>query len=89
MPCVIFGVVRDPEGNAVVQARCAFSSGPVQLPDIAALTNSTGAFSLAAPVPGTYVVQCSADGFAPASLSVLVTGNQNLHVDMRLRTSDG
>ena len=84
MAVVISGVVRDPQGNAVPRARIAFASAPVPVPDVAALTASDGAFSLAAPAPGAYVIECFADGFAPASVSVLVGSKQPVRADMHL-----
>ena len=81
---VITGVVRDPHGRPVAQARVYFTDGPVPLPDIAALTDSAGAFSLAAPVPGTYRIECRVDGFAPAAITVRVAGGQTIHQELRL-----
>jgi len=43
---VISGIVRDPNGRPVADARIYFIGGPVPLPDIAALTDAAGAFSL-------------------------------------------
>ena len=39
-PTTIAGVVVDPRGNPVEEARVYFVEGPVPLPDIAALTDS-------------------------------------------------
>lgn len=84
MAVVISGVVRDSQGNAVPQARIAFASSPVPVPDVAALTDSSGAYSLAAPAPGTYVIECFADGFAPASVSVVVGSQPPARADLHL-----
>ncbi len=69
---VIRGTVRDPAGRALAGARLAFVDGPVPLPDLALLSGADGAFSLAAPAPGTYRIACHAEGFAPQTGSVTV-----------------
>ena len=81
---VISGVVRDPRNNPVSQARVYFTHGPVPLPDIAALTDNSGAFSLSAPVPGTYTIECAAEGFANTTATVTVAGGQETHLEIRL-----
>ncbi len=68
-PNLIRGVVRDSSGQPVSGARLYFVSGPVPLPDIAALTGSDGAFVLTAPSSGKYEIGCSTD---EASMSVTV-----------------
>lgn len=65
-PTVIAGVVVDAEGNPVEEARVYFVEGPVPLPDIAALTDSSGRFALSAPISGTYRLGVAFDG--PAGL---------------------
>jgi hypothetical protein len=66
----IRGRVRDPQGRPIAQAKVYFTSGPVPLPDIAMLTDSEGAFSISAPAPGTYQLECTADGFAPRGATI-------------------
>ncbi|WP_394437026.1 carboxypeptidase-like regulatory domain-containing protein [Streptomyces sp. SGAir0957] len=72
----ITGVVRDASGAPVAGARVLFTDGPGPLPDIAALTDAGGRFSLGAPSPGTYTLMCRADpvlgasGTAEATVSV-------------------
>jgi hypothetical protein len=61
MPEVIHGVVRDEDGRRVEAARVFFASGPVPLPDVAALTAADGTFQLTAPVPGRYSLMCVLD----------------------------
>jgi hypothetical protein len=81
---VISGVVRSADGNPVEQARVYFASGPVALPDIAALTDAQGSFSLAAPAAGTYRLECVAEGFAPAEATVEVRPGQDSKVELGL-----
>jgi hypothetical protein len=82
---VISGVVRDSQGNPTAHARVYFTSGPVPLPDIAALTSKDGMFSLSAPVSGSYTLACVADGFAPIEVTAAVTDNKETQLDIRLR----
>jgi hypothetical protein len=76
MAHVIRGVVRDPDGSPVRQARVAIAGGPVPVPDVAILTDDGGEFALTAPAPGTYRVRADADGFAPGTESVDVGGDE-------------
>jgi hypothetical protein len=39
---------------------------------------------MALPAPGSYEVACSAEGYAPASATVEVAGEQELHLELRL-----
>ena len=82
---VISGVVRDSYGNPIVQARVYFTNGPVPLPDIAALTNKDGAFSLTAPAAGSYTIACAAEGFAPTEVTVAIADSKETHLEIRLR----
>ena len=64
------GVVQDLNGNPVANARVYFTSSPVALPDIAALTDGAGRFMLTAPQPGQYTIACAADGWETKSVAV-------------------
>jgi hypothetical protein len=83
-PGIVAGVVSDRAGAAVPAARVSFVVGPTALPDIAALTDSSGAFTLSAPVPGDYTIQCVADGYAPKSIHISVGSGQRVEVRCRL-----
>ena len=85
MPSVISGVVRGPHGKPIPNARVYFTSGPVPLPEIAAITDDKGQFSLTAPAPGEYVIEGATDEFAPRSATVKVKGTASLRVDLPLR----
>ena len=80
----ISGVVRDSRGQPVAGARVSFAEGPVPLPDIAALTGDDGSFVLSAPAPGTYRIDCYADGFAPEHTSVTTRPATPVTVAIRL-----
>jgi len=83
-PGIIAGVVSDREGVPVAAARVGFVAGPAALPDIAALTDRRGRFTLSAPVPGDYTIQFVADGYAPQTLRVSVGSGQRVEVHCRL-----
>ena len=82
---LISGVVHDPDGKPVREARVYFKDGPVPLPDVAALTDNRGAFSLPAPSAGTYKIECNADRFAPKTVKVEVAAGQNVKLDIKLK----
>jgi hypothetical protein len=84
-PAVIRGVVRDAAGVPVANVRVLFADGPAPVPDVAALTDAAGMFALSAPAAGTYVLECHAEGFAPARVSVAVPapGGEELSVTLR------
>ena len=67
-------------------ARVSFVAGPTALPDIAALTDIRGAFTLSAPVPGAYTIQCVADGYAPKAIQVSVGSGQRIEGHCRLES---
>lgn len=83
-PTVISGVVRGPDGKPVSNARVYFTDGPVPFPEIAALTDEGGKFSLTAPAPGEYVVSSAADDFAGKSSTVKVTGGKPVRLNFKL-----
>lgn len=70
MPIAVSGSVLDERGKAIGEARVSFASAPVAVPDIAALTDERGAFTLSAPIPGRYTLAVAADGFAAANAEV-------------------
>lgn len=82
---IISGTVRDPEGQPAAEARVYFKDGPGPLPEVAALTDGGGQFSLSAPAAGTYQIGCMADGFLPATVTVKVTRGQDAQVEIKLR----
>ncbi len=69
-PILISGVVRDDAGEPVAEARVYFTAAPVSLPDIAALTDARGEFSLSVPVAGTYGLEANANHLGRASATI-------------------
>ena len=82
---VISGVVCNPNGQPVEDARVYFIAGPVPLSDMASLTDSKGKFTLSAPVTGIYKIECYADGFDSTSVSVEVRKDEDAQVEIRLK----
>jgi protocatechuate 3,4-dioxygenase beta subunit len=84
-PSVISGVVLSPDGKPVSNARVYFTAGPVPLPEIAAVTDNSGAFTLTAPAPGEYVIESAADEFGARSSKVKVKGGEQVRLDLKLK----
>jgi Carboxypeptidase regulatory-like domain len=81
---LISGVVLEPDGKPAPLARLYFVSGPRPLPDIAALTDANGSFSLSVSTPGTYELECLLDGFAPKRVTIKVSGQQQINLRIML-----
>lgn len=84
-PSVVYGTVYDPAGNPVAGARVYFTDSPFAMPDIAALTDGEGKFSLSVPADGTYGLECNAEGFSTKSTAVSVAGEQKIDIDIKLK----
>ncbi len=84
-PGLIAGVVRDQSGAPVEDARVYFTDAPGAIPDVAALTGADGCFSLAAPLDGTYTLECGADGFAAARATVASRDGTGVELTLRAR----
>jgi hypothetical protein len=70
---IVRGQVRGLDGRPVEGARVAITASPVPVPEIAAVTDAEGRFSLFAPAPGAYTFTAHADGpGGPATGSVQV-----------------
>ena len=85
MASVISGIVRGPNGTPIPNARVYFTSGPVPLPEIAAMTDSNGEFSLTAPAPGEYVIEGMTDEFGSRSSKVKVKAGKPARLDLSLK----
>lgn len=86
MANVISGTVVDSKGQPLANARVYFTSGPVSLPEIAAMTDDSGNFSLTAPAPGKYVIESAADEFGTQSTSVNVKGDKPINIKLQLKS---
>lgn len=83
-PILISGTVRGPNGKPVSGARCFFIEGPVAFPEVAAVTDDEGAFSLTAPAPGKWVVSCAADDLSGQTATVNASG-KTARLDFQLK----
>lgn len=83
-PIVLSGKVQTANGKAVAMARIYFTKSPISLPDITALTDAQGTFSVSVPVEGAYQIGCKTDGFAPVTVDVNVKKDQNNAITIRL-----
>lgn len=81
---IIAGLVRDAADRPVGAARVYFVEAPVAVPDIAALTDDHGRFTLSVPVPGTYRVEVASEGFTSTTAIVDVRGEQRVDLNVRL-----
>jgi Carboxypeptidase regulatory-like domain len=81
---LVSGIVRDPDGDPVEGARVYFASGPVPHPDIAALTGVDGSFTLSAPSPGAYEIECAAEGYGTERAPLEVAEGEEARLDFRL-----
>jgi len=82
---VIYGVVHDPDGKPVSGARVYFTASPVALPDIAALTNDKGEYSLSVPVSGKYRIGCTADEFETLTRAVEIEKGAHKKANFKLK----
>ena len=78
----ISGTVVDAAGRPVAQARVYVVKAPGPTPDVAALTDAGGCFTIAAPLPGAYEIGCASDAHGSATAAVRVEGDA---VQVRIR----
>ena len=83
-PIIVTGVVRGPGGEQVAQARVFIARGPGPVPDIAALTDAEGRFTLSLPMRGSYEITSAAEGYVSSSTTVEVGHDRELRVELRL-----
>lgn len=84
-PALITGRVSNSNGQPIAGARVLFASGPGALPDIAALTDGTGRFTVAAPWPGDYTLEVVADGFHIQRVSTSVGTRETRELTIELQ----
>ena len=85
---IISGKVVDTSRKAISDARVFFSAGPGYFPDIAALTNQKGEFTLPAPVKGLYTVEVAADGFRQKQVAISIPAELTSEFSVELEPED-
>lgn len=83
-PRTIRGVVLSEDGRPAPDVVVGLASGPVPLPDIAAVTGPRGDFVLTAPAAGEYVVNLSFPDGAQESRTVQVA-EEDTEVALQVR----
>ena len=83
----IHGQVVDPQGQPVADASVYIASAPVNMPDVAQLTDDQGRFVIAAPVPGSYVVGVRSDLWGLTQVDVDVSEKGPVTVEVRFTRS--
>jgi hypothetical protein len=74
-PHLISGIVVDAAEHPVRSARVYFTNTPIAIPDIAALSDAEGRFTLSVPAEGAYTIESSAEGHGPGRATVDVAGD--------------
>ncbi len=80
---LIEGLVLDARGKPVAGARISWVRAPVNMPDVALLTNKQGRFTVAAPAPGAYTLRCDSDSQGSAQQALQASG-QPLQITLTL-----
>ena len=86
---IIQGQVVDPEGQPVAQAAVYFVSAPVNMPDIAQLTDDEGKFTTYLPTPGDYTLGARSDNWGEVQQEIQVIGENPLTMEMRFNKPGG
>lgn len=80
---LISGLVVGEHDVPLEWATVIITEAPVPLPDVGAMTDDGGAFTLTAPAAGRYRLRCQAPGHEPTELTVDV-GEHDVTVSLRL-----
>jgi hypothetical protein len=79
---VISGTAISPAGP-IPTARVTIESSPRPLPDVAALTDDEGRFTLSTDGPGRYTIAVHAEGFKAARIECDIDTTDQ-HIDVKL-----
>ena len=79
----ISGVVTDPQGSAVANARVTAEAIPAATPAVQGVSTSDGRFSLTV-LPGRYRIAIAHDAFAPADQEVTIAAGETRELQVRL-----
>jgi protocatechuate 3,4-dioxygenase beta subunit len=80
---IIQGQIVDPEGQPVAEAAVYFVSAPVNMPDIAQLTDSEGKFTVQVAQPGKYTLGVRSDNWGELQKDVEITDASPINIEVR------
>ena len=80
----IHGQVLSPHGQPVPEAAVYIVSAPVNMPDIAQLTDDQGQFIISAPVSGKYKIGVRSDTWGLAETVVEVSDESSVTIKVQL-----
>ncbi len=86
---IVRGKVIDPNGEPVREASVYFVSSPVNMPDVAQLTDDQGQFTLSLAAKGQYVLGVTSDDWGTAQSSIDVRGDEPIDIEIRMQGSSG
>lgn len=78
---IIHGIVTDSSGRPVAGAVVAMTAAPAPVPDIAAVTDATGRFTLTAAGAGDHLLVVRSGG-ASVAVEVAVDGDTEVTVEL-------
>ena len=82
----IHGQVVDPQGNPVTEAAVYIAAAPVNMPDVALLTDEQGNFVIGAPVTGRYEIGARSEPWVAVEVKVEVQEGQSAVVKILFTT---
>ena len=86
---IIQGQVVDPEGQPVAEAAVYFVAAPVNMPDIAQLTDDDGKFTANVGAPGEYTLGVRSDEWGEVRKDVNVIGEDPVTIEVRFNKPEG
>jgi hypothetical protein len=81
---IIYGTVKDESGKPISNAVVSFVTAPVPLPDIAALTDTNGNFTLSTAMEGDYIINVNSDKHKEMSIRVTLDDKQKKQIEVSL-----
>ena len=86
---IVRGKVIDPNGEPVREASIYFVSAPVNMPDVAQLTDEQGQFTLSLSAKGQYVLGVSADEWQTTQTPIDIHGDEPLEINIHMSVPVG
>ena len=87
-PTALRARVRTLEGKILKNTRVYFVESPVEMPDIAALTNDEGEVVMAAPRSGFYRLGFSLNGYKNRIVEVTVNDESEIQLEVNIEPED-